>query len=304
MGANNGMGEKEKASLVDLEAAIKKDLQYINYPPREWLKPKKTKSGKHIYDVMIIGGGQTGLALYLALRREQITNVAIIDENKRNQSGAWVNFGKMKTLRTPKYTIGPENDIPSLTFQSWYSTKYTIAQWEALDYIPRMMWHDYLCWFRDVLNIPVFYEHKAGFIEWDKGNSCFSVPINHKGSKKTLYARKVVYAVGLQGSGSWMIPDFVKNKINKDKYVQAVYKIDPDKVRGKRVAVLGAGPCGFDITLELNKKGAKFITMFSKRKKLVNLHCFKWGEFVGFLKSADSGMKCNTVIEREYNRRV
>lgn len=63
-----------------------------------------------------------------------------------------------------------------------------------------------------------------------------------------------------------------------------LYPIHEDSVRGKTVAILGAGPNAFDLALEAHKMGAKSIQLFSKRDRLVTLHCFKWGEFTGFMK--------------------
>lgn len=277
--------KESSAKMALLNKRVKKDLDYINYPPRDWLTPRTTKKGQHIYDVIIIGAGQTGLTVSLALRREQINNVLIVDDSKKNYQGSWLNFGKMKYLRTPKHTIGPDNDIPSLTVRSWFEAKFSEKAWNDLDYIPRIEWQNYLNWFRDVLNISVQYEHKAGAIEWDNDNQCYKIPILHRGMKKVHYARKIVLALGLQGSGEWMIPAFVKKNVDKSKYSQAVENVDKDKIKGKKVAILGAGPCAFDMTLDLNSKGAESITMFSKRANLVNLHCFKWGEYVGFMKS-------------------
>ena len=47
-----------EARLDHLKTQIERELDLLNYPPRPWLQVKKTSDGAHIYDVVIVGGGQ------------------------------------------------------------------------------------------------------------------------------------------------------------------------------------------------------------------------------------------------------
>ncbi|MDN3505174.1 MAG: SidA/IucD/PvdA family monooxygenase [Rhabdochlamydiaceae bacterium] len=267
-----------------LQEDINRDLGYINHPSRKWVKPRLDKSGSEILNVAIIGGGQTGLTMAFSLQRHHVDGVKVFDLHKEDHAGSWINIGKMNTLRTPKSTTGPDLGIPSLSVQSWYSAKYGKDAWEKLTYIPRLSWHDYLNWYRTVLNLPVQFESYVHPLEWNEEMQCFSFKVTTPKGESVIFARKVILAVGLEGSGEWMIPDFIKRNVSKKCYTQAVYRATPEQLKGKDIAILGAGPNAFDLTLVSKKCGAKSITMFSKRKKLVNLHCFKWGEFTGFMK--------------------
>ena len=267
-----------------LQNEVERDLSCICHPNRKWVEPRSTIAGEEILDVAIIGGGQTGLTMAFSLTQHNVDNIRVFDKNKEGFAGSWVNIGRMRTLRTPKTTAGPELGIPVLSVKSWFTEKYSADEWEKLDYIPRLDWHDYLNWFRKVLDLPVQFESEVGPLNWDEANQCFSFLVTNKESSETIYARKVILAVGLEGSGEWMIPDFVKKNVSEDYYSQAIYQIPYEKMKDKKIAILGAGPNAFDLTLEASKAGAKSITMFSKRDKLVNLHCFKWGEFTGFMK--------------------
>ena len=69
--------------------------------------------------------------------------------------GPWVTYARMETLRSPKVLTGPAAGIPSLTFRAWFVAQFGAMAWEALDKIPRVMWMDYLRWYRTVLALPV-----------------------------------------------------------------------------------------------------------------------------------------------------
>lgn len=262
------------------------------------MQPRTTTLGQPILDVAIIGGGQTGLTMAFSMKQHQVDNIRIFDRNPEDFSGSWINIGRMKTLRTPKTTTGPDLGIPVLSVQSWYTAKYGEQAWETLDYIPRLVWHEYLNWFRRVTCLPVQFQSEVGPLFWDNENNCFYFTVDHLGHRDTIYARKVILAVGLEGSGEWMIPDFVRKNVDPQYYSQAVYSIPEKKLKEKKIAILGAGPNAFDLALTAIRQGATSVTMYSKRDKLVNLHCFKWGEFAGFMKcfaDLDDEQKYNFV---------
>ena len=67
-------------SLEELNERVKKDLSYLNFGVHSWVQPLQHPEG-HVYDVVIVGGGQCGLGAGFALLRERISNILIIDEN-------------------------------------------------------------------------------------------------------------------------------------------------------------------------------------------------------------------------------
>ncbi len=204
----------------------------------------------------------------------------------------------MPTLRTPKTTTGPDLDIPVLSIKYWYCKKYGLKSWENLDFIPRLVWHDYLNWFRKILALPVQFNSMVDPLFWDEENETYRFTVTHTKNniQEEVFARKIVLATGLEGSGGWMIPQFVKENLPKFRYCQATWSIDEESIRDKSIAILGAGPNAFDWALEANRMGAQSIQLFSKKDRLVTLHCFKWGEFTGF-------MKCFTDLndDQKYN---
>lgn len=271
---------------------VDQELSYIQHPRREWVKKRFTQDGVPILDVAIIGGGQTGLTMAFSLQRHCIRNIQVFDKSPEDAAGSWISIGRMKTLRTPKTTTGPDLDIPVLSVQHWFSKKYGAEAWERLDYIPRLVWHDYLNWFRKVLKLPIQFNSLVGPLSWDEKNLAYRFTVNHHNTLEEVFARKVILAVGLEGSGKWMIPKFITEKLPRSRYSQAAWPIQKESINGKSIAILGAGPNAFDLALEASRMGAKAIQIFSKRDRLVTLHCFKWGEFTGF-------MKCFTDLSDE-----
>lgn len=278
--------QPKNEALKELEARALKELELLDYPPRKnWLPEKKTSQGHRIYDVIIAGGGQTSIALLISLLREKLTNIIAFDECDKGLEGPWRTFARMETLRTPKYTTGPDCDIPSLTCQAWYEALYGEKAWRDLDFIPRLEWASYLQWLRNFLELPIENNAKVGEIEWSSKDKCFIVPVTTPSGVKHAYARKIVLATGIEGSGEWLVPDHIKNNIPHEYYDQTSTLIDFNKFKGKRVGLLGGGPCAFDNALKCCDHGAKEVHMFFKKPKLVNLHVFLWGEFSGFLKN-------------------
>ncbi|MGE4575241.1 MULTISPECIES: NAD(P)-binding domain-containing protein [Parachlamydia] len=274
--------------LKKLECQALKELKILDYPPRKnWLPSRKTADGQKIYDVVIVGGGQTAIAVAFSLIREKITNILIFDENDKGCVGPWLTYARMDTLRTPKYTLGPDCDIPSLTFQSWYEAIYGEDAWKEIQFIPRLDWARYLTWLQTFLNLPIVNNAKVGSLRWQQQDNCFFVPVNSN-EIQLVYARKIILATGLQGSGGWSVPEHIQRNIPRKYYDQASEVIAFEKFKDKKVGILGAGPCAFDNALKCSEYGAKEVHIFSKKSKLVNLHTFLWGEYVGFLKGFSS----------------
>lgn len=87
----------------------------------------------------------------------------------------------MPTLCSTKELVGPALDMPHVTFHAWYVSRYGIQGWKKLRKIPRMMWMEYLNWFRDVLALPTPVEA----LERVKGYPNFSVRLKFESNAIT-----------------------------------------------------------------------------------------------------------------------
>lgn len=273
-------------ALQALENAIKRDLDLLNYPARDWVLSRESSKGQKILDVIIIGGGQGGLASAFGLMREKVKNILVIDENPEGREGPWLNFARMHTLRTPKHLTGPDLGLPNLTPRAWYEALFGKDEWDKMGLIPKEHWAEYLRWYRQLLGIPVRNLTRAGAIEWNETEKCFSIPLTDMvlNTTEVALARKVVLATGIDGSGRWDVPAMITDKITRKHYAHTRDEIDFEQLKGKVIAVLGAGASAFDNASVALETGAKQVHLFYRRGDLPNINAYRWAEFVGFLK--------------------
>jgi cation diffusion facilitator CzcD-associated flavoprotein CzcO len=270
--------------LAALTRQVHRDLELLDYPRRPWLSARQTSSGAPIYDVVIVGAGQSGLTAAFGLARERVGNVLVVDRNPLDRAGPWLNFARMRTLRTPKYLTGPDLGIPSLTPRSYYEAQFGEGSWESLGLIPKEQWASYLSWFRETLRIPVEPETSVGALSYDAAERCFVLPCTGPAGDRQLRARRVVLATGIDGSGEWRVPSAVSSSLPRHAYAHTRDAIDFHALHGKRVAVLGAGASGFDNAATALESGAAAVHLLFRRQQLVNVNAYRWAEFVGFLK--------------------
>jgi FAD-dependent urate hydroxylase len=268
-----------------LAAQVRRDLKLLCYPERAWLTPRVGPGGEPIYDVLIVGAGQGGLATAFGLMRERVTNLLLCDRNPLDRAGPWLNFARMHSLRTPKHVTGPDLGIPSLTPRAFFEARYGADAWHALRFIPTEAWAQYLAWYRTTLEIPVRAETTVGALEWSDAEGAWRVPCS-RGSERPemLTARRVVLATGIEGSGQWHIPELIQAALPPERYAHTHAAIDFDALSGKRVAVLGAGASAFDNAATALEHGAAEVSLCFRRERLVDVNPYRWAEFVGFLK--------------------
>lgn len=111
-----------------------------------------------MHDVLIIGAGQTGLALSVALRQVGIYPV-LLDRAPQDFEGPWAT-ARMETLRSPRGTAGP-GPRPAFAEFSRLVHRAMGQPRQALDKIPRLQWMDYLRWYRRVTQADVRNEHQV-----------------------------------------------------------------------------------------------------------------------------------------------
>jgi len=274
------------ADALDRHAErVRHDLDLLDYPRRPWMPPPRDGSAR--FDVVIVGAGQGGLAAAFGLSRERVSNVLVVDDNPLDRAGPWLNFARMRTLRTPKYVTGPDLGIPSLTPRAWYEAQHGPGSWETMGLIPKETWAAYLAWYRRTLGIPVRPDTRVGTLRWNAGEAAWEVPCTDArggGSTETLLARRVVLATGIDGSGQWEVPAMIRDGLPPELYAHTRQDIDFGALAGKRVAVLGAGASAFDNAATALDHGAREVVLCFRRPTLVNVNAYRWAEFVGFLR--------------------
>jgi cation diffusion facilitator CzcD-associated flavoprotein CzcO len=257
---------QKQQRLAALNVRVRQDLSYLNYPPANWSKPVTTAAGDDVSDVVVIGGGMCGLVAWHALTRAGIANLRIVDRAPKGFEGPWVTYARMETLRSPKILLGPALGVASLSFRAWFTALYGEAEWEELFRIPRPMWMDYLRWYRDVMDIPVENDtHVTRVVPRPDGLLELEIA---GGAKPAIVTRKLVMATGRDGLGEPTIPDFVKGIERHRSWAHSADEIDFDRLKGKRVVVIGVGASAVDNAAEALEQGAGEVRLLARRKEM------------------------------------
>jgi cation diffusion facilitator CzcD-associated flavoprotein CzcO len=267
--------------LSVLESRIAADLDRTAHPRAPWLKPVAAPDGKTAYDVIIVGGGQSGLATAFGLLRSRVDNILVLDKAPAGQEGPWRSYARMHTLRSPKDFTGPDLDMPSLTYQSWHEAKFGVESWDRLGLIAKSDWADYLDWFRHVVGIPV--RNEAEVIDIAPADGLLSVTVRSGGGKEILHARKLVLATGQESMGDWSLPAPIA-ALPVSRRAHCAEPIDFAALVGKRVAVIGAGASAFDNAATALEAGAACVHLLCRRREAQVVQPYRWLTFRGFLR--------------------
>ena len=267
-----------------LEEQARHDLACLNYPTPNWVPPTNGPHGVPLLDVLVVGAGMCGQTATFALLREGIRNLRSIEQAPYGSEGPWGTYARMETLRSPKHLTSPDLGVASLTFRAWYEAQHGAAGWDALYKIPTHQWLEYLLWVRRIVALPV--ENDTALLALEPAGSLLCARIRGPKGEETLYTRKVVLALGRDGSGAPRWPRFASfdpaHRHAQARVFHSSDHIDFAALRGKRVAVLGAGSSAFDNAGTALEASAAQVTMFARRPALPQVNKSKWTSFPGF----------------------
>ncbi|MCZ6875616.1 MAG: NAD(P)/FAD-dependent oxidoreductase [bacterium] len=259
-------------SLTDLENRVRKDLAFLCYPPANWVPTTRHPGADQVHDVVVIGAGMCGLVASFALLGAGISNLRLFDCSLQGREGPWLTYARMETLRSPKHLLGPAYGMASLTFRAWFEAQFGAAAWDVLDKIPRLMWMDYLCWYRCVLNLPVENEVEVSHILPMDG--LLKLELSGAGAREAfVLTRKVVLATGRDGTGHPNIPAFVAH-LPRQYWAHSSDDIDFSALRGKRVVVVGVGASSVDNAAEALEAGAAEVRHLIRRQEMPRINKF------------------------------
>ncbi|WP_083897088.1 NAD(P)-binding domain-containing protein [Azospirillum sp. B506] len=251
-------------SLAELEARLARDFDLLALPPADWVPARDG-----VLDVAIVGAGMAGLTAAFALRKVGISNIRLFDRAPAGREGPWATYARMETLRSPKTLTGPALGFANLTFRAWYEARFGLADWEALHRIPRLQWLDYLNWYRRVTNPPVRNDTALTAISGDADG--VTLDLDGPEGRQQVRARRVILANGRDGLGGPFIPAFWK-AVDKRFWSHAHEAIDFAALKGRTVAVLGAGAGAVDNAAEALEHGAAKVYMLIRRPDLPRIN--------------------------------
>jgi cation diffusion facilitator CzcD-associated flavoprotein CzcO len=241
-----------------LEEQTNSALRWIGREPADWVRPRAGVD----HNVVIVGGGQTGLSVAYQLKRKGVGRVDVIDRAAPGQAGIWRNIARMHQLRTPKTMAGPELGNAALSFRAWYETLNGPAAFDALDRIPRLAWADYLDWFQKVTGTTVRYGTQL--MEIEPQGDLLRLHLESDGVRRVETTRKLVLANGYAGAGGPNVPEFIRT-LPANVWTHTTGNIPFAAMKGQVVGVVGAGSSAFDAAGVALESGAKEVHLFSRR---------------------------------------
>jgi cation diffusion facilitator CzcD-associated flavoprotein CzcO len=242
-----------------LEEQTQSALRWAGRDPADWVIPRNGAD----HNVVIVGGGQSGLSIAYGLKRKGVGRVEVIDRAQPGQAGIWRSIARMHQLRTPKTLAGPELGNPALSFRAWYEALHGgTAAFDALDRIPRLAWADYLDWFQKATGTTVRYGTRL--VEIEPQGDLLRLHLEENGAQRTVTTRKVVLANGYAGAGGPNLPEFIR-ALPANLWTHTTGNIPFAALKGKVVGVVGAGSSAFDAAAVALEAGASEVHLFSRR---------------------------------------
>lgn len=257
--------------LAALEERLKQDLAWLELPAKSWV-PRRIVDGEPVIDVVIVGAGMAGLAAAAMLKRLGVDNHLVLDRAQAGEEGPWATFARMRTLRSPKELTGPAMGMPALTFRAFYEAQYGEEAWQALDRAPRTMWMDYLVWYRKVLDLTARNGVSVERIH-ARADALLALDVSEGGTSRKILARHVVLATGRDGLGGAHVPPLADG-IDRRFWAHSADPIDFERLRGKRIAVVGAGASAMDNAAVALEAGAARLDLFIRRADIPRVNKF------------------------------
>ncbi|RRB15657.1 NAD(P)/FAD-dependent oxidoreductase [Larkinella knui] len=181
-----------------------------------------------VRDIIIIGGGQSGLATAYHLRHS-FPDFTLLDEQE-SSGGAWLHAWQSLRLFSPA-------DASSLP--GWLMPRTKEIYPTRLDVI------DYLTQYEKRYDFPVQRPVQVQSVERD--GSVFRLT-----TSRGIYRTRALVCA----TGSWShpsIPDYAGKEIFQGQQLHSAHYSSPDKFSGKRVLVVGGGNSAAQILAEVSK---------------------------------------------------
>lgn len=252
-------------SLAALETRLREELALLNLPAKPWLT---ARAG--VRDVLIIGAGVSGLCAAAALKFLGVADIDVLDRAPAGLEGPWLTSARMNTLRTPKEATGPALGVPSLTPRAWYEARFGAEAWEKVERIPRTTWMEYLVWYRRVLDLPV---RNGVTVQAITPRADGLVEVRTDADAAPLRARRVILATGLDGLGAPFVPAAALG-VDRRFWAHSSDALDAAQLRGKRLAVIGAGASAMDNAAFALEAGAASVDMLVRRAAMPRIDKF------------------------------
>ncbi len=117
-------------SLDALLLRVRDEIARTAHPRAPWLAPRTGPDGQPAHDVIVVGAGQSGLAIAFGLMRAQVTNILVLDRAPKG----WRALAHLCADAHPAQPEGlhrTRSRAAGAHLQSWHEARYGAAAWEA-----------------------------------------------------------------------------------------------------------------------------------------------------------------------------
>jgi putative flavoprotein involved in K+ transport len=200
--------------------------------------------------VVIVGGGQGGLALAARLKRLQVP--ALVVEKNERAGDSWRKRYRSLVLHDPVWY----DHLPYLPFPD---------HWPV--FTPKDKMGDWLEMYARVMELDVWTSTKCLKASYDEAAGEWTVQVNRGGQLVELRPRHLVLATGM--SGFPHIPEIPGADAFGGRIVHSSQFDGGEAWRGKHCVVLGANNSAHDIAADLWEHGAQEVTMIQRSSTVV-----------------------------------
>ena len=200
--------------------------------------------------VLIVGGGQGGIALAARLKRLQVP--ALVVEKNERAGDSWRTRYKSLCLHDPVWY----DHMPYLPFpEHWpvFSPKDRIADWLEM--------------YVKVMEIDYWGSTPCTHARFDEEKNLWEVDVLRRGQPMTLRPTHLVLATGMSGFPS--MPRIPGSESFTGAMVHSSEYKDGADWKGKHCVVVGSGTSGHDICADLVEQGAAEVTMIQRAPTIV-----------------------------------
>ncbi|EME55244.1 flavin-containing monooxygenase [Amycolatopsis decaplanina] len=215
---------------------------------KSWAEKREEERTRLGYEqqpyVVVIGGGQGGIALGARLRQLDVPTL-VLERNER-PGDSWRKRYKNLCLHDPVWY----DHLPYLPFpDNWpvFAPKDKIADW--LEMYTRLM------------EVPYWTGTEVTSASWDEEKRQWLVTVVREGEELVLTPRHVVFATGMSGKPN--LPSFPGMDVFEGDQHHSSQHPGPDSYGGKKAVVVGSNNSAHDICAALWEHGAD-VTMVQR----------------------------------------
>jgi len=215
---------------------------------RTWKEKRETEAAELGFTeqpyVVIIGGGQGGIALGARLRQLGVPTI-IIEKNER-PGDSWRKRYKSLCLHDPVWY----DHLPYIPFpENWpvFAPKDKIGDWLEM--------------YTKVMELNYWSSTNCKSASYDEATREWTVVVERDGQEIVLKPKQLVLATGMSGKAN--VPKFKGQDVFKGEQQHSSQHPGPDAYRGKKVVVVGSNNSAHDICAALWEGGAD-VTMLQR----------------------------------------